>query len=117
MKTVRIRNKTNNEVILEEVYVADNFFTRLRGLTGKNGLKPGEALLIKPCNSVHSFHMKFLFDVVFIDKDYKVIHIINSMKPWKTSPVFRKAKFVIETTGDYLSARLSTDDEIEIIEK
>jgi uncharacterized membrane protein (UPF0127 family) len=115
MKTVKIKNKRTNEVILEKVYVADTFFERLKGLMGKKGLEPGEALLIKPCSSVHSFHMKFLFDVAFFDKNNKMVHVIHSMKPLKTSPVIRKSKFAIETSGDYLKTKLQADDEIEIL--
>lgn len=115
MKTVRIKNKSENEMILEKVSIADSFLSRFKGLMGKKGLDTGEALLIKPCNSVHSFHMKFLFDVAFIDQNNKAIHIIHSMRPWKASPVIRGAEYVIETSGDYLTNRLKVGDEIEII--
>ena len=115
MKTVIVFNKTTNELILDKVHLANSFLRRFKGLIGKRGLVPGEALLIRPCSSVHSFHMKFLFDVAFIDENNKVIYIIHSMKPWKCSPVIKKSKYVIETAGDYLNIKLKVDDEVEIL--
>lgn len=115
MKMVKILNKSTNEVILDKAYIAATFLERLRGLIGKKSLEQGEALVIKPCSSVHSFHMKFLFDVAFIDKNNKAIHIIHSMRPWKTSTVVKNSEFVIETSGDYFKNKLKVDDEIEII--
>lgn len=115
MKRVKVLNKATGEVILGNVNIADNFIYRFKGLMGRKGLDHGEALLIKPCSSVHSFHMKFLFDVAFVDKNNRVIHIIHSMKPWLLSPVVRNSKYVIEASGDYFKTKLKVDDEIEII--
>ena len=46
---------------------ANNFLSRLRGLHGVPPLQMGEALIIKPCNAIHTLTMRFPIDVAFID--------------------------------------------------
>ena len=95
-KTVSIINKTQNKLIADKVVVADNYWLRLKGLLGKKQLLEGEGLWLKPCNSVHMFFMQMPLDVVFLDKDNKVIHLIENLKPWQVSPVVKGAKSVLE---------------------
>lgn len=85
----------DNTVLLHELKVADSFFQRFLGLMGKT-LKDSEGLLIKPCNSIHCFFMKIPIDVLFLDKDNVVVHKIGGLRPWKISPVVKKAKAVVE---------------------
>lgn len=89
-------NKTNKKVIANEVDMADTFLARLKGLLGKREFKEGMGLLIKPCNSVHSFGMKFNIDVIFLDKNHRVIKVIKNMNPNEISPIVRGAKCVLE---------------------
>lgn len=49
------------------LYMADTFLTRLRGLLFRRMIAENEALLIRPCDSVHTFGMKYEIVVVFLD--------------------------------------------------
>lgn len=83
-------------VLAERVLVADNPWLRFKGLMGRPELSPGEGLLLQPCSSIHSCFMRFEFDALFLDKDNRVIHIVDAMKPWRLSPIIWKAKQVLE---------------------
>ncbi len=96
MQEMEIISMDNGELIARRCYVADHFFTRLKGLLGKRELPPGEGLLIKPCNSVHTFGMKMSIDVVFLSEEYEVLHIMEEMPPGKMSPVVKKCACVLE---------------------
>lgn len=61
--------------------VARTFWTRLKGLMGEPGLPPGEGLLIRPCNSIHMFFMRFAIDVVFLDRDLRILKSIRDLAP------------------------------------
>src|SRR3954452_2994237 len=65
--------------------VAESTIARMRGLLGRDGLGPGEGMLINPAPSVMTFFMRFPIDVVFIDKAYKIVKIVHSLGPWKTA--------------------------------
>ena len=95
-KMVTLINQTQNQPIADKVMVADNYWLRLKGLLGKKELNDGEGLWLKPCNSVHMFFMKIPLDLVFLDKDNKVIHLIENLKPWQVSPVVKESKSVLE---------------------
>jgi len=93
---MKVINRTNNCIIAEKTIIADNIFSRFKGLLGKNTLNTGEALLIKPCNSIHSFGMRFSFDAIFVDKNNQVKHIIKNMKPCRISPIVLSACLTLE---------------------
>lgn len=93
---MRIVNTTRNRVLAEKAGEARSFGSRLKGLLGREGLGKGEGLYIRPCNSIHSFFMKFLFDAAFVDGEGKVLHVIRAMNPWRISKIVPGAAGVLE---------------------
>ena len=67
-----MRNQTRNTVLGEAADVADTSAKRRVGLLKHERLEPGEGLWIVPCESVHTFFMKFPIDLVYLDKKRKV---------------------------------------------
>lgn len=106
---------TENTVILSNLEIAVTFMSRLKGLLGRETLDASSGLLINPCNSIHCFFMKFPIDVVFVDKDDRVCHIITAMKPGKVSPIVGKAKYVIEGNANAFTGKLNIGDIVNII--
>lgn len=86
----------NNQLIADKVSIADNFFSRSIGLLNKTHLNNGEALLIKPCNSIHCIGMKFSIDVIFLDKNNKIVCLIKKMKPFSISNIVFSSNKVLE---------------------
>jgi len=78
-------NATRQSVVATDVRIADNYFTRLMGLMGRPGLPAGHGLWILPCSDIHSCFMRFEFDAIFVDKQHKVVHLVERMKPWRLS--------------------------------
>ncbi|CDF58753.1 DUF192 domain-containing protein [Thermobrachium celere] len=76
------------------VYFADNFKDRLLGYMFRK--KPHyEAILFKPCSSIHTFFMRFKLDVLFLDKDMVVIKKIERLQNGKIA-YEKKGYYVIE---------------------
>ena len=65
--------------------VAESTIARMRGLLGRDGLGPGEGMLINPAPSVMTFFMRFSIDVVFVDKAQTIVKIAHSLAPWRTA--------------------------------
>jgi uncharacterized membrane protein (UPF0127 family) len=76
--------------------VADSPSTRVVGLLRDTMLAHGDGLWIVPCNSIHSFFMKFTFDAVFLDREQRVVHLVREMKPWRMSKIVFRAHSVLE---------------------
>ncbi|MFC1805157.1 DUF192 domain-containing protein [Candidatus Omnitrophota bacterium] len=93
---MKIINKTRNTILAEDAALAGSCLKRLKGLLGRDGLKRGEGLVIKPCSSIHTFFMRFIIDALFIDKECKVVALKKRLRPWRLTPVYWKADSVIE---------------------
>ncbi len=89
-------NVTREVRLTEYGRVADSFSTRLVGLLRDRSLVLGDGLWIKPCNSIHSIGMRFIFDAIFLDRDLRVVHLMREMKPWRISKIVFSASSVLE---------------------
>jgi uncharacterized membrane protein (UPF0127 family) len=95
-RQVFVYNKTKETFLAFRVDVADSILGRLVGLLGKRSLKPDSGVWIVPANAVHTVGMLFTFDLVLIDKDFKVVAVRELVRPFRvTRPIFR-AESVLE---------------------
>nr|WSZ98135.1 DUF192 domain-containing protein [Streptomyces sp. NBC_00857] len=79
-----------------DLEIAASYGTRRRGLLGRTGIEG--ALLITPCNSVHTFRMRFTIDVAYLDKELKVIDV-RTLKPGRFPLPRWRARHVLEAEG------------------
>lgn len=91
-----VSNATRGAELATRSKLAANPLSRGIGLMGRRGLAEGEALIIRPCNGVVSFFMRFPIDVLFLDQDRRVLHMLPNLVPWRTSRIVRGSKQVIE---------------------
>ena len=105
-----------DKTVLENVIIADTFYLRLKGLMGKKTLNEQQGLLIKPCNSIHTFFMKMNIDIAFLDKENTIVALYKDMRPWKISKIHINSNFVIEGNSGSLS-ELKIGDKIKIVNK
>jgi uncharacterized membrane protein (UPF0127 family) len=97
-------NVTRGASLADCARVAENPWTRLVGLLRDKSLAQGDGLWIVPCNSIHSFFMRFIFDAVFLDKDLRVVHLMSEMKPWRISKMVFSAHSVLELPPGTIAA-------------
>ncbi|MPN60377.1 hypothetical protein SDC9_208105 [bioreactor metagenome] len=58
-------------------------------------LAEGEGILLKDCSAVHCLFMRFPIDIVYLDKNMKVIGF-ETVKPWRIGHIYRGSKNVLE---------------------
>ena len=107
--------KVNNLVIGSQIRVADSPISRMIGLMFKKEMNGFDGLLIKPCNSIHTFFCRYNLDILFIDKNMKIIKIIRNLKPWRMTWIYFKASQVLELNGGTLSNDIIEGDTLEVI--
>ena len=106
-----ITNVTRNSLIARRVTVADGFGARLKGLLGRAGLGPEEALVITRCQQIHMFCMRFAIDVIFVDGDNRVVGLVRNIRPYGLSPIFWKAQYAVELAAGIIdSSRTQVGD-------
>ncbi len=113
---MRIINKNKDALLAENAIIADNIFTRIKGLLGRKALAQGSALVIKPCNAIHSFFMRFPIDVLFIGDKGKTIAIKKSFKPFRLTGIYWGVKFVVELPAGVIDeTSTAVGDEISLL--
>lgn len=113
---MKVYNSTQNNLIAEDAKVADNFFARSIGLLSKKTFYDGEALIIKPCCSVHTFFMKFGIDILFVNRKNEVIALYENVNPWRVLPIHPLSYYVIELPkGTVSNKNICKNDSLQII--
>jgi len=88
---VTLVNARTEQPVALTIELANTRATRRRGLLGRDGLASGAALVLTPCNAVHTIGMRFAIDVVFVDSRGLVRKIVHNLPPWRMaiSPLSR----------------------------
>lgn len=114
-REVFVYNKSKETFLALRVAVADSVSSRLIGLLGKRSLKPDAGVWIVPANSVHTVGMMFSFDLVMIDKDFRVVNVKEMVKPFRIVLPKLRAESVIELPAHTIfRSRTEVGDELII---
>jgi uncharacterized membrane protein (UPF0127 family) len=81
----KIRNLTKNTMLCEKASFADSFWKRAKGLMFRKGWEDSDGLLLSPCRSIHTFGMRMVIDVCFLDSDYMIMKSLGSLGPWRSA--------------------------------
>jgi uncharacterized protein len=111
----QVMNSTRGTVLATRLEVAGTGGSRRKGLLGRESLLPGEGLWIKPCESVHTFFMRFAIDLVYLDRELCVRKVRSNVGPWRMSACL-SARSVLELpVGVIVSTSTVRGDTIEIV--
>ena len=112
--TAQTLRRNDGTIVCERCTVAESSLARLRGLLGRDGLEPGEGLLLRPASAVHTYFMRFPIDVVFLDRALVVLGISDGVDPWRATSC-RGAKAVLELPAGESSRRgLAVGDQLTL---
>lgn len=100
---MKVYNSSKNNLIADDVKIAQNFFTRSFGLLLRKSLADNEGLIIKPCCSIHTFFMRFNIDVLFVNKQNQIVALYENVKPWQILPIHLNSFYVIELLSGSIS--------------
>ena len=72
-------NARTGQVIASRPTAAVDSATRRTGLLKHDKMPDGFALIIAPCNAVHTFGMRFAIDLLFVAKDGTVLKVCHAV--------------------------------------
>lgn len=110
---LKIWNLTRQTVVAHCVEVADKGAARRKGLLGRDCLPAGEGLWIVPCESVHTFWMKFPIDLVYLDRNKKVKKVRSGVSPWRLSACLSAHSVLEFASGTIHTTQTKPGDSLE----
>lgn len=115
---MNIYNSTKNNLIADDAKLANTFFTRSVGLLSKDSILENQALIIKPCFSIHTFFMRFAIDVLFVDKKNRIVAMYENVQKNRILPMHLSSLYVVElSTGQISRKNIEKYDIIQINEQ
>jgi len=112
---MRAFNRATGQDLAANLVAAETAFSRLKGLIGRKNLTEGEGLLLRPCKGVHTFLMNFPIDVVFLDRQNRIIETVQDLKPRRISRIVLSSVCAIELpAGTVLASQSGVGDEIVV---
>ena len=94
-----IKNITKNKILTDKIKFCKNFLNRSIGLILHKKLKNKGLVFIYSKEEKISLHMVFVFfpiDVLFLDKNKKVIEMKEKFRPFSFYTPKKRAKYILE---------------------
>ena len=105
-------NREGGGPVCGSCQLADGPVSRMRGLLGRRDLPAGEGILLVPGGSVHTCFMRFAIDVVFLDRENRVVGTRSAVRPWRMA-FARGAKKTLElASGEVQRLGLSRGEQL-----
>lgn len=103
------------EIFAEPVEYASGFIERLKGLLGRVDMCDRAAMIIEHCGSVHTIGMRFAIDLIFLDREWRVVALKRNVPPgrWMVSGGLRARRVVESRAGALDSGRLKFGSQLE----
>ena len=101
---LQVRNARTGRPLADRVRRTHGGWQGARGLLGRGGLAPGEALWIVGSLGVHSFGMRFPIDVLYLDGELRVLHALAPLAPNRLGPISLRCESVLELPAGTLAA-------------
>lgn len=111
---MKVQISYKDKILSDNIRLADTPATRIIGLMFKKNIKGADGLLLDPCNSIHTFFMRYSLDVVFLSKSNEVIKVIRNLKPWRMTLIYFKARKTLELPAGKLPSDIDVGDIMEV---
>ncbi len=91
-----VYNQTRECFLSLGVTAANTSWKRLIGLIGRLRLASDEGVWVIPSQGVHTLGLLFPVDLIYLDDDLNVIHIVEHFPTFRVAPVKTRASSVLE---------------------
>jgi uncharacterized membrane protein (UPF0127 family) len=94
--TYCVYNQTRSCFLSLDVSLANTSLLRLKGLLGKLKIRSDEGLWVVPSRGVHTLGLLFPLDLLYLDGHRRVIHLVESLPPFRIAPLKTQSESVLE---------------------
>ncbi len=102
----------NNKIMLKDIVVANSFWSRFSGYMLRK--KPHvSGILFVTSGSMQTTFMNFDLDIIFLDKDNKILKKLTNVKPWRITKIYKGTKRVLEVPAGFISEKIKEGEHVE----
>ena len=112
----QVVNERTGSTIARTIEFAADSRARNRGLLGRPGLAPGSVMIIAPCNAIHTFFMRFTIDVVFVDRQGRVLKVFRAVRPWRARVAVTAFAVLELEDGSIDQLEIAAGDRLSIVD-
>lgn len=115
--SMRIRNITTGEVVATEVKKATGWYDRMVGFIPRKRVDASEGVWFEDCSLIHTVGMQTRIDVVFLDKQGRVLRTVCAVPQNRLAIGCRGAYSVVELgSGTLNSCDVLVGDRLDLEE-
>ena len=108
MRILELRT-ADGRCIAHHVHLACSFRSRCVGLLRRRHMPEQEGILLVPGGTVHTLGMRFDIDVVFLNRQMRVLQLAEHVTPWRIVVAPKDTARVLElAAGRIATTRLAT---------
>ena len=94
-----------DKIILKNILLADTFWSRFSGYMLRK--KPHvSGILFTTSGSMQTTFMMFNIDIVFMDKDNRVVKVLRDVRPWRFTKIYKRTSRVLEVPAGQIPLEL-----------
>jgi uncharacterized protein len=91
-----VYNQTRECFLSLGVTAANTTLSRLRGFIGRMSPRADEGIWIVPSSGVHTLGVLFPLDLIYLDANYRVIHLVEHFPTFRIAPLRSQSESVLE---------------------
>jgi uncharacterized membrane protein (UPF0127 family) len=96
-KYVQVLNATRQRSVLgDRIAVAESRWARARGLLGRPLMQPGQGMMLTGTRAIHTWGMRQVLDVIFIDRQGQVVRTYAGLRPKRFTAWHLRAAYALE---------------------
>jgi uncharacterized membrane protein (UPF0127 family) len=99
-----VRNATTGRVLAWRVRRANSWLERAIGFLPRTSIAPEEGMWFEHCSAIHTLGMRTPLDVVFLDRDHRIVKVEPNVPPHRLHVSARHAHTVAEFGPGFSSA-------------
>jgi uncharacterized protein len=113
-RTYELVDARAGSVVATVVEAALDSRSRRKGLLGRDSLPDRHALILAPCNAIHTVGMRFPIDVLFVARDGCVVKVVEQLPAWRAAAALRAAVTVELAAGSIRRSGVTPGDRLLI---
>jgi hypothetical protein len=80
-------------------------------------LASGEGLLVMPAPSIHTTFMRFSIDVIFLDRELRVVKLVERLRPWRVAAARGSHAALELAAGEVARRAIAAGDVLDVVDE